>query len=63
MKKVILGIVLTIISVTGFGLNTGYADQYIYEYRDIGNDMVLKTTYDSEDDMRIVEVEIIHEDN
>lgn len=62
MKKVILGIVLTIISITGLGLNNSFADQYIYEYRELGNDMVMKLTYE-ETDMRLVEVEIVHEDN
>lgn len=63
MKKVIFGLILTLISVTGLNNNI-FASQYIYEYRDLGNDTTLKLTYEEvETDVRLVSVEIIHEDN
>lgn len=63
MKKVIFGLILTLISVTGLN-NTIFAAQYIYEYRDLGNDTTLKMTYEEvETDVILVNVEIIHEDN
>lgn len=60
MKKLIFGLILTIVSL--IGLNNTFASQYIYEYRDLGNDTTLKLTY-VEEDMRLVNVEVIHEEH
>lgn len=62
MKKIIFGLILTIISVTGIGLNNSYAEDCYCTYQPVGNDMVLVKTYRCSDD-RLVAVDIIHEDN
>jgi hypothetical protein len=62
MKKIILGVILTVISVTGLGLNNSYAEDCYYTYQPVGNDMVLVKTYRCSDD-KLVAVEVVHEDN
>lgn len=58
MKKLFLALLITIISFIGF--NNSFATQYIYEYRELTADTVLKLTYqETETDVQLISVEII----
>jgi hypothetical protein len=75
MKNLILGLILTVVSITGLTgfVNTSVAaetttsvvntvSQYRYEYKRLNSQWVLKMTY-RESDNRLVDIDIIHEDN
>lgn len=58
MKKLFFSLFLAIISF--IGLNNSFATQYIYEYRDLGNDTTMILTYvEVEQDITLVDVEIV----
>ncbi|HEX2788267.1 MAG TPA: hypothetical protein VHP32_10195 [Ignavibacteria bacterium] len=56
MKTLLFSLLLTIISLVG--IKSSFATQYIYEYRDLGNDTTMILTYE-EQDMTLVDVEIV----
>jgi hypothetical protein len=56
MKTLLFSLLLAIISFAG--INNSFATQYIYEYRDLGNDTTMILTYE-EQDMTLVDVEIV----
>lgn len=75
MKNLILGLILTVVSITGLTgfVNTSVAaetttsvvntvSQYRYEYKRLNSQWVLRMTY-RESDNRLVDIDIIHEDN
>ncbi|HEX2788270.1 MAG TPA: hypothetical protein VHP32_10210 [Ignavibacteria bacterium] len=75
MKNLILGLILTVVSISGLTgfVNTATAaetttsvvntvSQYRYEYKRLNSQWVLRMTY-RESDNRLVDIDIIHEDN
>lgn len=56
MKKLLFSLFLAIISF--IGLNNSFGTQYIYEYRELTADTVLKLTYEPVS-MELVDVEVI----
>lgn len=75
MKNLILGLILTVVSITGLaGFNSVIAaetatslvssvsHQYRYEYRRLNSEWMMKMTY-RQSDGRLVDIDIIHEDN
>ena len=73
MKNLILGLILTIVSITGLaGFNSAFAaettttvvntvSQYRYEYRRLNDHWTLKMKY-RETDNRLVDIDVIYED-
>lgn len=62
MKKIIFGLILTLISI--ISLNNTFAAQYIYEYRDLDSNTTLKLTYEVvESDVQLIDIDVIHHDN